>query len=138
MNLEQAIGTPIQQALIGTCTGGRLSDMQAAAEVVRGKQVACRFVVIPASSQVLLDATKDGTLATLLEAGVTISTPGCGPCMGNHQGVPAANEATIMTGSRNFKGRMGTTDSSIYLSNPYVVAASALAGAIADPQGFVG
>ncbi len=137
VDLAQAIGTPIQQALIGTCTGGRLSDMQAAAEVVRGKQVACRFVVIPASSQVLLDATLDGTLATLLEAGVTISTPGCGPCMGNHQGVPAPNEATIMTGSRNFKGRMGTTDSSIYLSNAYVVAASALAGAIADPQEFV-
>jgi len=138
VNLEQAVGTPIQQALIGTCTGGRLSDMQAAAEVVRGKQVACRFVVIPASSQVLLDATNDGTLATLLEAGATISTPGCGPCMGNHQGVPAPNEATIMTGSRNFKGRLGTNDSSIYLSNPYVVAASALAGAIADPQDFVG
>ncbi|MEP6988273.1 MAG: aconitase family protein, partial [Chloroflexota bacterium] len=137
VNLEQAIGTPIQQALIGTCTGGRLSDMHAAAEVVRGKQVACRFVVIPASSQVLLDATKDGTLATLLEAGVTISTPGCGPCMGNHQGVPAPNEATIMTGSRNFKGRLGTNDSTIYLSNPYVVAASALAGAIADPQSFI-
>lgn len=138
VNLEQAVGTPIQQALIGTCAGGRLSDLHAAAEVVRGKQVACRFVVIPASSQVLLDATNDGTLATLLEAGVTISTPGCGPCMGNHQGVPAPNEATIMSGSRNFKGRMGTTDSSIYLSNPYVVAASALAGAIADPQDFVG
>lgn len=138
VDLEQAVGTPIQQALIGTCTGGRLSDMHAAAEVVRGKQVACRFVVIPASSQVLLDATNDGTLATLLEAGVTISTPGCGPCMGNHQGVPAQNESTIMTGSRNFKGRLGTTESSTYLSNPYVVAASALAGAIADPQEFVG
>lgn len=137
VDLEQAVGTPIQQALIGTCTGGRLSDLHAAAEVVRGKQVACRFVVIPASSQVLLEASQDGTLATLLEAGVTISTPGCGPCMGNHQGVPAPNEATIMSGSRNFKGRLGTTDSSIYLSNPYVVAASALAGAIANPQNFL-
>ncbi|MEZ4670936.1 MAG: aconitase/3-isopropylmalate dehydratase large subunit family protein [Anaerolineae bacterium] len=137
VDISQALGQPIQQALIGTCTGGRLEDMEAAAQVVRGKQVKCRFVVIPASSQVLLAATNNGTLATLLEAGVTISTPGCGPCMGNHQGVPAPNEATIMSGSRNFKGRMGTTDSSIYLSNPYVVAASALAGAIADPREFL-
>lgn len=137
VDISQAVGQPIQQALIGTCTGGRLEDMEAAAQVVRGKQVKCRFVVIPASSQVLLAATRNGTLATLLEAGVTISTPGCGPCMGNHQGVPAPNEATIMSGSRNFKGRMGTADASIYLSNPYVVAASALAGAIADPREYM-
>jgi len=137
VNLREAVGTPIQQAWIGTCTGGRLSDLEAAAEVVKGKRVQCRFVVIPASSEVLLEATRNGTLATLLEAGVTISTPGCGPCMGNHQGVPAPNEATITTGSRNFKGRMGTSEATIYLSNPYVVAASALAGAIADPEAYL-
>ncbi|MEP7293409.1 MAG: aconitase/3-isopropylmalate dehydratase large subunit family protein, partial [Chloroflexota bacterium] len=135
--LGQAEGQPIQQAFIGTCTGGRYSDLAAAAEVVRGRKTKIRFVVIPASSQVLLEATRSGVLADLIEAGATIATPGCGPCMGNHMGVPAPNEATISSGSRNFKGRMGTADAPIYLSNPYVVAASALTGCITDPQEFL-
>lgn len=137
VDLSQAAGTPIQQAFIGTCTGGRLEDLQAAAEVVRGKRVRCRLVVIPASEEVLLAAVQDGTLATLIAAGAAINTPGCGPCMGNHMGVPAPNEASIISGSRNFKGRMGTADAPIYLASPYVVAASALAGAIADPREFM-
>lgn len=138
VDLSQAIGQPIQQAFIGTCTGGRLEDLEAAAKVVRGKHVRSRLVIIPASSEVLLAATQNGTLATLIEAGAAINTPGCGPCMGNHMGVPAPNEATISNGSRNFKGRMGTADAPIYLSNPYVVAASAIAGEIADPRDFLG
>lgn len=133
VNLSEAAGQPIQQAFIGTCTGGRLSDLEAAAQVVKGKKLRCRLVVIPASSEVLLAATQNGTLAALIEAGAAINTPGCGPCMGNHMGVPAPNEATISSGSRNFKGRMGTTDAPCYLANPYVVAASAVAGAIIDP-----
>jgi homoaconitate hydratase family protein len=137
VDLSQAVGAPIQQAFIGTCTGGRLEDLEAAAQVVRGRKVQSRLVIIPASAEVMLKAAQNGTLATLIEAGAAINTPGCGPCMGNHMGVPAPNEATISTGSRNFKGRMGTADSTIYLSNPYVVAASALAGAIADPQEFL-
>jgi homoaconitate hydratase family protein len=137
VDLSQAAGTPIQQAFIGTCTGGRLEDLQAAAEVVRGKRVRCRLVVIPASEEVLLAAVQDGTLATLIAAGAAINTPGCGPCMGNHMGVPAPNEASIISGSRNFKGRMGTADAPIYLASPYVVAASAVAGAIADPREFI-
>ena len=135
--LGEAVGKPIQQAFIGTCTGGRYSDLAAAADVVRGHKTKIRFVVIPASQQVLLEATRSGVLADLLEAGATITTPGCGPCMGNHMGVPAPNEATISSGSRNFKGRMGTADAPIYLSNPYVVAASALTGYIADPGEFL-
>lgn len=135
--LGEAAGQPIQQAFIGTCTGGRYSDLAAAAEVVRGRKTRVRLVVIPASSQVLLQAAQSGVLADLLEAGATITTPGCGPCMGNHMGVPAPNEATISSGSRNFKGRMGTADAPIYLSNPYVVAASALAGCITNPQEFL-
>lgn len=137
VDLSQAAGTPIQQAFIGTCTGGRLEDLRAAAEVVRGKRVRCRLVVIPASEEVLLAAVQDGTLATLIAAGAAINTPGCGPCMGNHMGVPAPNEASIISGSRNFKGRMGTADAPIYLASPYVVAASAVAGAIADPREFM-
>ena len=85
-------------------------------------------MVIPASSQVLLRATQDGLLETLLQAGATIGTPGCGPCMGNHMGVLAPHETAITTMNRNFKGRMGTAEAEIYLANPYVVAASAVAG----------
>jgi 3-isopropylmalate dehydratase large subunit len=135
--LGEAQGQPIQQAFIGTCTGGRYSDLAAAADVVRGRKTSIRLVIIPASSQVLLQAAQSGVLADLIEAGATITTPGCGPCMGNHMGVPAPNEATISSGSRNFKGRMGTPDAPIYLSNPYVVAASALTGCITNPQEFL-
>ena len=124
----------IEQALIGTCTGGRYSDLAAAAEVLRGRQVAVRFIIIPASSEVLLQAARTGVLETLISAGATIATPSCGPCMGNHMGVPASGEATIMSGSRNFRGRMGTADAPIYLANPYVVAASAVAGRIVNPE----
>lgn len=135
--LTAALGQPVQQAFLGTCTNGRLEDLRAAARVLRGQRVRCRMIVIPASSQVLLDAAQDGTLATLIAAGATISTPGCGPCMGNHMGVPAPDEATISSANRNFKGRMGTADAPIYLASPYVVAASAIAGAIADPREFL-
>jgi 3-isopropylmalate/(R)-2-methylmalate dehydratase large subunit len=133
VDLTAAVGKPIQQAFIGTCTGGRLSDLEAAAAVVKGKRLRSRLVIIPASAEVLLAAVENGTLATLIAAGAAINTPGCGPCMGNHMGVPAPDEATISTGSRNFKGRMGTAEAPIYLANPYVVAASAVAGEIIDP-----
>lgn len=131
--VSQASGRPIQQAFIGTCTNGRYEDLAAAADVLRGERVAVRTIVIPASAEVLRRAAQTGVLDTLLAAGATISTPGCGPCMGNHMGIPAPDEATISTGNRNFKGRMGTPDSEIYLSNPYVVAASALTGCITSP-----
>jgi 3-isopropylmalate/(R)-2-methylmalate dehydratase large subunit len=137
VNLSEAIGHPVQQAFIGTCTNGRLEDLQAAADVLRGHKVRCRMVVIPASSQVFLQATRLGLIETILEAGATIGTPGCGPCMGNHMGIPAPNEATISSANRNFKGRMGTVDAPVYLASPYVVAASAIAGQIADPREFL-
>jgi 3-isopropylmalate dehydratase large subunit len=134
VTVTAAQGKPIQQALIGTCTGARYSDLAAAAQIVRGRRVRIRLIVIPASSQVLARAAQTGVLADLIAAGAAIATPGCGPCMGNHLGVPAPNEATISTGSRNFRGRMGTPDAPIYLSNPYVVAASALTGRITHPE----
>jgi len=137
VTLSDAIGQPVQQAFIGTCTNGRYGDLKAAADVLRGQKVRCRLVVIPASSQVLIEATRSGVLATLLEAGATIGTPGCGPCMGNHMGVPAPDEATISSANRNFRGRMGTPDAPVYLASPYVVAASAICGAIADPREFL-
>ncbi|MCB9449806.1 MAG: 3-isopropylmalate dehydratase large subunit [Anaerolineaceae bacterium] len=137
VSLPEAAGKPIQQAFLGTCTNGRYSDLEAAARVVAGRRVKIRLIVIPASSQVLQQAIQSGVLATLIEAGATIGTPGCGPCMGNHMGIPAPDEATISTGNRNFRGRMGTPDAPVYLANPYVVAASALTGCISDPQEFL-
>jgi 3-isopropylmalate/(R)-2-methylmalate dehydratase large subunit len=137
VDLDEVLGQPVQQAFLGTCTNGRFEDLQAAAQIVRGRQVRCRLLVIPASAQVLRRAVQTGVLDTLLAAGATVGTPGCGPCMGNHMGVPAPDEATISTGNRNFRGRMGTPDAPIYLASPYVVAASALAGCIADPREYL-
>lgn len=126
----------VQQAFLGTCTNGRLEDIAAAAEVVRGKRIAngTRFLVIPASSQVLQAALAEGYVQTLIEAGAVIGVPGCGPCMGNHMGIPAPNEVTISSANRNFRGRMGTADADIYLASPAVVAASAILGRIGDPR----
>lgn len=135
--LSQAAGTPVQQAFLGTCTNGRYEDLAAAAEVLRGRQVRIRLIVIPASAQVLQRAAQSGVLETLIGAGAAINTPGCGPCMGNHMGIPAPNETTISSGSRNFRGRMGTADAPVHLANPYVVAASALTGVITDPREFL-
>jgi len=137
--LSQVAGTRVQQAFIGTCTNGRLEDIAAAAQVVRGRHVAngTRLLVIPASSEVLKDALRLGYIESLVEAGAVIGVPGCGPCMGNHMGIPAPGEVTISSANRNFRGRMGTRDAEIYLANPAVVAASAIAGVIADPRHFL-
>ena len=134
--VSQMGGTVVQQAFLGTCTNGRLEDIAAAATVIAGKQVASgtRFLVIPASSQVLQAALKAGYIQTLVDAGAVIGVPGCGPCMGNHMGIPAPGEVTISSANRNFRGRMGTPDSEIYLASPAVVAASAVMGRIADPR----
>jgi homoaconitate hydratase family protein len=133
--VSSVAGTPVQQAFLGTCTNGRLEDIAAAAAIVKGRKVASgtRLLVIPASSVVLQEANKLGYLQTLMEAGAVIGVPGCGPCMGNHMGVPAPNEVTISSANRNFKGRMGTAGAPIYLANPAVVAASAIAGKIINP-----
>lgn len=134
--LSQVRGTKIQQAFLGTCTNGRLEDLAAAAEILRGKTIArgARMLVIPASSQVLSEALARGYIQTFVDAGAVIGVPGCGPCMGNHMGVPAPGEVTISTANRNFRGRMGTREAEIYLASPAVVAASAVAGVIADPR----
>lgn len=134
--ISEIAGTPVQQAFIGTCTNGRLEDIAAAAEIVKGHHIAAgtRLLVIPASSVVMQDAMQRGYLQTLMEAGAVLGTPGCGPCMGNHMGVPAPKEVTISSANRNFRGRMGTADAPIYLASPAVVAASAIAGKIVDPR----
>jgi 3-isopropylmalate/(R)-2-methylmalate dehydratase large subunit len=134
--LSQVAGTRVQQAFLGTCTNGRLEDITQAARVIAGRRVATgtRLLVIPASSQVLGEAVRLGYLETLLEAGAVLGTPGCGPCMGNHMGIPAPDEVTISTANRNFRGRMGTREAEIYLASPAVVAASAVAGEIIHPK----
>lgn len=134
--VSQVAGTRVQQAFLGTCTNGRLEDMAAAAQVVQGRRVAkgVRFLVIPASSQVLEESLRLGYIQTLVQAGAILGVPGCGPCMGNHMGIPAPGEVTISSANRNFQGRMGTRDSEIYLASPAVVAAAAVAGAIVEPR----
>ena len=134
--LSAVAGTRVQQAFLGTCTNGRIEDLATAAAVIRGKSVApgVRFLVIPASSQVLKAALALGYIQDFVEAGAVIGVPGCGPCMGNHMGIPAPGEVTISSANRNFRGRMGTADAEIYLANPAVVAASAVAGVIVDPR----
>ncbi len=131
-NISQWEGTEIDYAFIGTCCNGRLEDLQAAAAVLKGKRIkeGVRFLIAPASKSTLLDAMNDGTLQILIEAGASIITPGCGPCVGTHQGVPGNDEVVISAANRNFKGRMGNPNSNIYLAAPATVAASALNGKI--------
>ncbi|HET7080284.1 MAG TPA: 3-isopropylmalate dehydratase large subunit [Chloroflexia bacterium] len=121
---------------LGTCTNGRHADMAAAARILQGRHVApgVRMMVVPASSEALQAAIADGTLTTLLSAGATIGTPGCGACIGRHMGVLAPGEICLFTGNRNFRGRMGAPEAGIYLASPEVAAATAIAGYIADPR----
>jgi 3-isopropylmalate/(R)-2-methylmalate dehydratase large subunit len=134
--LSEVAGLHIDQAFLGTCTNGRLDDLAAAASILKERLVApgTRMIVIPASSQVYRDALRAGYIDTFVAAGAMVQSPGCGPCMGNHMGVPAVGEVVISSANRNFQGRMGTRESEIYLASPEVVAASAVAGAITDPE----
>ncbi len=138
--IGEVAGTPIQQGLIGTCTNGRLEDLRAAAEILRGKKVAPGFklLVAPASRKVLLQAMRDGYIETFIEAGANVLSPSCGPCLGTGQGIPADGENVLSTANRNFKGRMGNKNANIYLASPATVAASALTGVITDPRAVAG
>jgi 3-isopropylmalate/(R)-2-methylmalate dehydratase large subunit len=135
-DVSKFVGTKIQYAFIGTCTNGRLDDLQAAAKILKGKHIATgvRMVIAPASRKVLLDALSDGTIQTLVEAGATIINSGCGPCVGSHEGVPGDGEVVISSANRNFKGRMGNPNAEIFLGSPATVAASALEGFIVVPK----
>ncbi len=126
----------IDQVVIGSCTNGRYSDLETAAEVVKGKKVAkgVRAIVIPATQQIYLDALKNGLLEIFVEAGMVVSAPTCGPCLGGHMGILAPGERAVSTTNRNFVGRMGDTTSEIYLASPAIAAASALTGYISDVQ----
>jgi 3-isopropylmalate/(R)-2-methylmalate dehydratase large subunit len=134
--IGEVAGTPIQQAVLGTCTNGRLEDLTIAAQVLEGRKIHpdVRFIVAPASRQIYLDAMDTGVLKTLVQAGAAVVTPGCGPCVGTHNGIPSDGENVISTANRNFKGRMANSNAFIYLASPATVAASAVKGEITDPR----
>ncbi len=124
----------IDQVVIGSCTNGRLSDMETAAEILKGKKVAkhVRCIIIPATQKIWMECVKRGYMDIFIEAGCAVSTPTCGPCLGGHTGILAAGERAVATTNRNFVGRMGHTESEVYLASPAIAAASAIAGKIAD------
>jgi 3-isopropylmalate/(R)-2-methylmalate dehydratase large subunit len=133
--LSQVGEVPIDQAVIGSCTNGRLEDLQVAAQVLRGRQVhpRVRCIVIPGTQTVYLEAVRQGLVETFVEVGAVVSAPTCGPCLGGHMGVLAAGERCVSTTNRNFVGRMGHPESEVYLANPTVAAASAVLGRIGGP-----
>lgn len=133
------IGRKIDQAYLGSCTGGRVEDLAVAAKILAGKKInsRTRFVVVPASKGVFLEAMQKGYIQTLVEAGATFVTPGCAACLGTHQGMLASGETCITSTNRNFPGRMGHTKGEIFLGSPAAVAAAALEGKITDPSDYI-
>ncbi|MCB2198455.1 3-isopropylmalate dehydratase large subunit [bacterium] len=134
--ISEVAGESIEQVFVGSCNNARLDDLAILAHVLDGKKISTdtRLVVIPASSRVMLDAMRLGYVDTIVSAGGTLASPGCGPCMGNHLGVPGDNEKTLSTANRNFRGRMGNRESEVFLGSPHTAAVSALRGVISDPR----
>jgi homoaconitase/3-isopropylmalate dehydratase large subunit len=137
--VTELAGTEVQQCLVGTCTNGRASDLALAARILSGKKVhpRTRLLVLPASRAEMEKSLDAGDIQTLVAAGAVLLPPGCGPCLGAHQGCLAPGEKCISTSNRNFKGRMGCKDAEIYLASPATVAASAITGTITDPREVV-
>ncbi len=137
---EELGGIRIDEAVLGTCTGGRITDFRIVAEILRGRRISpdVRFMVNPGSADVYKQAMREGLIEVLVDAGASIGVPGCGPCSGCHQGMMAPAENTITTSSRNFKGRMGSPEAGIYVASPATVAAAALTGQIVNPNSVMG
>lgn len=138
-DIQTFIDTPVDQAYLGSCTGGRCEDIGIAAGILKGKHIAprTRFVIVPASKGVFLEAMAKGYVQSLVEAGATFVTPGCAACLGTHEGMLASDETCITTTNRNFPGRMGDTKARIFLASPAAVAAAALEGKIVDPTPYI-
>ncbi len=136
--VSELAGLEVDQVVIGMCTNGNLEDLRAAASLLKGRKIhpKVRTVIIPGSQQVYLEAIREGLIETFIEANCSVSTPTCGPCLGGHMGVLAEGERCVSTSNRNFKGRMGHPESEVYLVNPYVAAATAIAGTLASPAEF--
>ena len=136
MPVEEIGDVRIDQGFIGTCTNGRLEDLEIAANILKNRTIdpGVKLVIAPASRNIYLEALKNGLIEIFIEAGSVVLSPGCGPCVGTHNGVPADGENVISTANRNFKGRMGNPNANIYLASPATVAASCLEGKIADPR----
>ncbi len=136
VDLSEVAGTKVDVVFLGTCTNGRYEDFKIAASLLSGRKISrdVRLIITAASNRELRKAAADGTLDTLLEAGATLTTPGCGMCMGRHQGTLGDGDVCLSTANRNFKGRMGAPTSKIYLASPAVAAATALTGVISDPR----
>ena len=126
----------MQQIVIGSCTNGRLDDIEVAARILEGKKIArgVRMLIFPASARIFREAMRAGYLSTLMEAGAVVANSGCGPCLGVHQGALGDGEIALSTTNRNFKGRMGNPKGEVYLCSPAVAAASAVTGVITDPR----
>ncbi|MEK7578208.1 MAG: aconitase family protein, partial [Patescibacteria group bacterium] len=137
--VNEVKGTVINEAFVGTCTNGRLEDLKLAARILRNRKVkkSVKLIIAPASQDIYLQALKSGLLETFIDAQAVVLNPGCGPCVGTHQGVPADGEVVISTANRNFKGRMGNPNAFIYLASPATVCASAIEGKIADPRKYL-
>jgi len=137
--VHEVEGTSIEEAFVGTCTNGRLEDLRVVGKILKDKKVhpEVRFMVAPASRRVYLDSMKEGILEIFIEAGAVLLPPGCGCCVGTHQGVPSGGENVISSANRNFKGRMGNPEAFIYLASPATVAASAIRGKITDPRRYL-
>ncbi|MFC1796008.1 3-isopropylmalate dehydratase large subunit [Pseudomonadota bacterium] len=135
--IGEVMGTKVDQIVVGSCTNGRLDDLEVAAQILKGKQVATgtRMIVFPASWRIYTDALNRGFLGDLTAAGAVVCNPGCGPCLGVHQGALGDGETALATTNRNFKGRMGNPSAEVYLCSTAVAAASALTGVISDPRG---
>lgn len=138
--ITEALGIPIREAFVGTCTNGRIPDLEVVARILRGRKVhpEVRLIVAPASKETFLVALERGWVRDIVEAGGVFVPPGCGPCVGTHQGIPGDGWNVISTANRNFRGRMGNREASIYLASPATVAASAIEGKIADPRKYLG
>lgn len=138
-SIEDVEGKEINQAVLGSCTNGRIEDLRIAAKILEGRKIAdgVRFLIFPASMKIYRQALKEGLIDIFIQAGGVVMNPGCGPCLGAHEGILASNEVAITSTNRNFKGRMGSKEAEVYLASPATVAASAIEGKITDPRKYL-